>query len=106
MNNYAVIKTGGKQYQVSPGDKLKVEKLNAKAGEELSFDEVLLLKDGTKLAIGTPFLEKTKIKAKVLAQVKGEKVRVVKFRAKSRYRKVQGHRQLLSEVEILPFSKK
>lgn len=106
MNDYAVIKTGGKQYQVSPGDKLEIEKLDAKEGEEIKFSEVLLKKLGEKLNVGKPFLKGETVKAKVLSQKRGDKIRVAKFKAKSRYRKVKGHRQALTEVEILPFSKK
>jgi large subunit ribosomal protein L21 len=101
MTDYAVIKTGGKQYLVMPGDKLKIEKIDSKKDKEVVFDQVLLTKIKEKLAIGKPFLKNVKVKARVLEQEKGEKVRVAKFKAKSRYRKVQGHRQLLTAVEIL-----
>lgn len=95
----AVIKTGGKQYQISEGTKLKVEKLNAEAGSLIDFNQVLLLADGEKVEIGKPTLN-VKVKAKVLAQGKGEKVRVVKYKPKIRYHKVFGHRQAFTEVQI------
>ena len=103
MTDYAVIKTGGKQYLVSPGDKLEVEKVPGKKGEKISFDQVLLTKIKSKLEVGKPFCQNRVVKAKIIEQKRGKKIRVAKFRAKSRYRKVQGHRQQLTEIEILPF---
>lgn len=96
----AVIKTGGKQYKVAEGSKIKVEKLNAEAGKSIDFDQVLLVADGDKVEIGRPALNNVKVKAKVLAQGKGPKVRVVKYKPKVRYHKVFGHRQPFTEVEI------
>ena len=96
----AVIKTGGKQYVVSPGKKLKIEKLNVKDGETVKFPEVLLWSDGEKVEIGTPFLEKT-VEAKILKTAKDKKKIVFKYRPKKRYRKKKGHRQILTEVQVL-----
>jgi len=96
---FAVIKTGGKQYQVSEKDKLKIEKLAVAEGKSVEFDQVLLLADGDKVEVGTPTLKK-KVTAKVLSQGRAKKVNVVKYKAKIRYHKKQGHRQLFTEVEI------
>ena len=96
----AVIKTGGKQYIVSPGQKLKIEKIDKKAGEEVIFDQVLLLEKQKKIEIGTPFLSGVKVMGKVISQGKGKKVIVFKFKAKVRYKKKAGHRQLFTEIEI------
>jgi large subunit ribosomal protein L21 len=97
----AVIKTGGKQYLVSPGDKIKIEKLEAKEGEEITFPEVLLLEKSNKIEIGTPLLEGVKVTAKVLRQDKAKKIIVFKYKAKTRYHVKKGHRQAFTEVEIL-----
>jgi len=97
----AVIKTGGKQYLVSPGDKIKVEKLDAKEGKEINFDQVLLLAKGKAIKIGTPLVKGAKVRARVLEQGKAKKVIVFKYRAKKRYQKKMGHRQPYSQVEIL-----
>lgn len=96
----AVIKTGGKQYLVIPGQKLKIEKLEKKDGDEVVFDEVLLAEKSNKLEIGAPFVGGAKVLGKVLRTAKGKKVIVFKFRAKTRYRKKKGHRQTFTEVEI------
>ena len=96
----AVIKTGGKQYLVIPGQKLKIEKLEKKDGDEVVFDQVLLVEKSNKVEIGTPFIEGAKVTGKVLSQGKGKKVIVFKYRAKTRYRKKKGHRQTFTEVEI------
>lgn len=96
----AVIKTGGKQYLVSPGQKIKIEKLDAKEGKEITFSEVLLLEKGKKVEIGTPFVKGVKVTGKVLSQGKGKKVIVFKYKAKTRYKVKKGHRQPFTEVEI------
>ena len=101
MAELAIIKTGGKQYIVSPGQKLKVEKLPKKEGAAVSFDEVLLVDDGKKTAIGTPKVTGAKVKGKLLKQAKAKKVVVFKFKAKKREKTKKGHRQPYSEVEIL-----
>ena len=97
----AVIKTGGKQYLVCPGQKIVVEKIDKKEGEEVVFDKVLLLQKGKKLKIGTPFVEGAKVIGKVLSHQKGEKIVILKHRRRRRYKVKRGHRQLLTEVEIL-----
>lgn len=97
---YAVIRTGGKQYKVCEGEELLVEKIEAEKKKTVDFDEVLLLVDGKKVHLGQPLVKGVKVKAKILEQIKGEKIRVAKFRAKSRYRRVKGHRQRLTKVKI------
>ena|SRR3989344_399265 len=97
----AIIKTGGKQYFVSPGQKLKIEKLDKKEGEEIAFADVLLLEKQNKLEVGTPFVAGGKVTAKVLGHGKGKKLIVFKYKAKKRYHLKKGHRQPFTEVEIL-----
>jgi large subunit ribosomal protein L21 len=99
----AIIKSGGKQYLVSPGQKIKIEKIEKKEGEEIIFPEVLLLKKGKKLEIGRPLVEGAKVVGKVLKQSKGEKVIVFKHRPRSSYRVKRGHRQNYTIVEISNF---
>jgi len=101
---FAVIKTGGKQYLVSPGDKIKVEKLEADEGKEITFDQVLLVEKGKSVEIGNPLVKGVKVKAKVLKQDKAKKIIVFKYKAKKRYQKKMGHRQPFTEVEILGIS--
>ncbi len=100
MSQFAVIKTGGKQYLVSPGQKIKVEKLDANEGDIFLFDQVLLAGEDKNAEIGTPTLKGAKVEAKVLKQGRGRKVIVFKYHAKTRYRKKKGHRQSYTEVEI------
>ena len=97
---YAVIKTGGKQYRVQQGDVIFIEKLNAQADEAVTFDEVLLVGDAEQSKVGTPVVEGAKVEGKVLAQVKGKKIVVYKYKAKKNERKKQGHRQPYTKVEI------
>jgi len=101
---FAVIQTGGKQYLVSPGDKIQIEKIDKKEGEEVIFSEVLLLEKNKKLEIGTPFVEGAKVIGKVLKQGKGEKVIIFKYKPKKRYKVKKGHRQPFTEVEIKKIS--
>ena len=97
---YAVIKTGGKQYRVQQGDVIFVEKIDAQADEQVTFEEVLLVNDGDATKIGTPVVEGAKVEGKVLAQVKAKKIVVYKYKAKKNERKKQGHRQPYTKVEI------
>ncbi len=101
----AVIKTGGKQYVVKPGDKIKIEKLGKKEGDEVSFSDVLLLEKNEKTEIGNPFIEGVKVTAKVLREEKGEKKIVFKYKPKKRQKTKKGHRQIFTEVEILKIEK-
>lgn len=97
----AVIKTGGKQYLVKPTDVIEIELISdKKAGDEIIFDQVLLREVADKVEIGTPYLAEVKVKAKVLAETKGEKEIVFKYKAKKNYRVKTGHRQKYLKVEI------
>lgn len=97
---YAVIQTGGKQYRVQPGDKLKVETLNAEAGQTFEFDKVLLVQTDDGLKVGRPFLEGGKVTATVTAHGRHAKIKIVKFRRRKHYMRQAGHRQNYTEVEI------
>lgn len=97
---YAIIKTGGKQYRVSEGETLQVEKLDAEVGAEVVFEDVLTVVNDADVKIGQPVVEGAKVTAKVVEQGKGEKILVFKYKAKSNYRKRQGHRQPFTKVEI------
>lgn len=101
--DFAVIMTGGKQYRVSAGDKLKVEKLPAATtGGQIIFDKVLLTSTGGALKIGTPNITGAKVEAKVLREAVKDKTKIVfKYHAKTRYKKKKGHRQPHTEVEIV-----
>lgn len=101
----AVIKTGGKQYLVSPGQKIKVEKLEKKKeGTEVTFKDVLLLEKNKKVEIGFPLVKDAKVTGKILRHGKGKKVISLKYKAKKRYKVKKGHRQPYTEVEILKIS--
>lgn len=97
---FAVIKTGGKQYLVTPGQKLKIEKLETGGGAGVSFSEVLLVVDGVTAEIGAPFISGATVEAEVLKQGRERKKIVFKYHSKARYRKKKGHRQPYTEVEI------
>lgn len=98
---YAVVKTGGKQYRVSAGEKLKVEQIPADVGGEIALDQVLLVADGEAVMLGTPLVAGATVKAKVIGHGRGDKVRIFKMRRRKHYRKSQGHRQNYTEIEIL-----
>ena len=95
----AIIKTGGKQYLVQPGDKLKIEKIEEKEGATVSFNEVLLIEKDAKVEVGTPFL-KAEVTATVLSHGKGDKVVIFKYKPKKRESRKIGHRQPYTEIEI------
>jgi large subunit ribosomal protein L21 len=97
---YAVIKTGGKQYRVAAGEKLKIEQLPADIGAEIVIDQVLLVADGDNLKMGRPLVTGASVQAKVLAQGRHDKVRIFKLRRRKHYQKHQGHRQNYTEIEI------
>lgn len=96
-----IIKTGGKQYKVKAGDRIKIEKLEGKEGDKISFGDVLLLGDEKGLKVGTPTIKGAKVEAKILKQGKGKKVWGIKHKAKKRYKVKFGHRQMFTEVEIV-----
>lgn len=102
--NIAIIKTGGKQYLVTEGQRLKVEKLNQSEGDEFEFEKVLLFANGQEIKVGQPYVEGVKVRAKVLKNGKGEKKIVFRFKNKTRYKKKKGHRQAYTEVQILSIS--
>ena len=97
---YAVFRTGGKQYRASKGDRLRVERLDAAEGDAIEFDEVLLVGEGPKVKVGAPLVSGSKVKAKVTGQGKGRKVNVIKFKRRTNYQRLKGHRQHYTEVEI------
>ena len=97
---YAIIKTGGKQYKVSEGDVITVEKLAANEGDAVVFDQVLTVVNDADVKVGTPVVEGAKVTGKVEAQGKAKKILVFKYKAKSNYRRRQGHRQPFTKVVI------
>ena len=101
---YAVVKTGGKQYRVAAGEKLKVEQIPADIGSEIVLSEVLVVADGEKLTTGAPLVSGATVTARVVAHGRGDKVRIYKMRRRKHYRKSQGHRQNYTEIEILGIS--
>jgi large subunit ribosomal protein L21 len=103
MTNFAVIQTGGKQYKVEAGSKLKIEKIigEYKVGDKLSFENVLLTVDGEDVKIGTPFVSGAKVEAEIVDIAKHKTVEVVKYMPKSRYFKKNGHRQPYFEIQVL-----
>jgi large subunit ribosomal protein L21 len=98
---YAVIKTGGKQYRVSAGEKLKVESIAADVGAEIVLDQVLFLGNGEEVAMGAPLVSGAAVTARVVGHGRGDKIRIFKMRRRKHYRKSQGHRQNFTEIEIL-----
>lgn len=102
---FAVIKTGGKQYLVSPKDKIKIEKVDIEEGKEIIFDQVLMLsKSDKEVKIGTPFVKGAKVAAKVLKQGKAPKIIIFKYKPKKRQQTKKGHRQPYTEIEITKIS--
>ena len=97
---YAVIETGGKQYRVTEGQSIKVEKLSADEGSKIDLDKVLLVANGDDIKIGAPYVDGGKVTATVKSHGKGKKVMIMKFRRRKHHQKVQGHRQQFTELEI------
>ncbi|MFH0819558.1 MAG: 50S ribosomal protein L21 [bacterium] len=97
----AVIKTGGKQYLVKEGEILKIEKIEPARGKTIKFDQVLLRVDGESVEIGKPYLKDIKVEAEILEQGKAKKITVIKYKAKVRYKRKKGHRQLFTKVKIV-----
>lgn len=98
---YAVIKTGGKQYRVKPGDKLRVESLDVDEGESIDIDQVLMVGEGEEISVGNPLVSGAVVNAKVLSHGRGKKIDVIKFRRRKHYRRQMGHRQNFTELEIV-----
>ncbi|MFC1602713.1 50S ribosomal protein L21 [Pseudomonadota bacterium] len=101
---YAVIQTGGKQYRVSQGDTVKVEKLGADEGASVELDKVLMLADGEDIKIGAPYVGGGKVTATIKSHGRGKKVKIIKFRRRKHHMKRQGHRQWYTELEITGIS--
>ena len=101
---YAVIKTGGKQYRVSQGDRLRVEKLPGNVGDAVSFGEVLLVGSGDGVKVGAPLVSGAKVEAKIVAQDRAKKLVIFKFRRRKNYRRKSGHRQPFTALEITGIS--
>jgi large subunit ribosomal protein L21 len=97
---YAVIKTGGKQYRVAPGEKLKIEQIPADIGSEIVLDQILMVADGEAVTVGTPLISGATVKATVVAHGRGDKVQIFKMRRRKHYQKHQGHRQNYTEIRI------
>ncbi len=97
---YAVIQTGGKQYRVAVGDQLTIEKLAVKVGDEIALDRVVMIADGERLSVGKPLLANASVKATVIGEGRGDKVRIFKMRRRKGYRHSQGHRQSYIKVRI------
>ncbi|MBL8359903.1 MAG: 50S ribosomal protein L21 [Rubrivivax sp.] len=97
---YAVIKTGGKQYKVAAGEKIKVEQIAADVGQEITIDQVLAVGNGAELKVGTPWVAGASVKATVVAQGRHDKVRIFKMRRRKHYQRHGGHRQHYTELQI------
>jgi large subunit ribosomal protein L21 len=98
---YAIFKTGGKQYRVAAGDKLNVEKLDVSVGDTITFDEVLAAGDGDSIRVGAPLVDGAKVTAKVLGQIRDDKVTAFKFKRRKGFHKTKGHRRQVTRVEIV-----
>lgn len=97
---YAIIETGGKQYRVSPGSTVKIEKITGDRGNKVVLDKVLAVSDGESLTVGTPYVEGAVVTGTIMRQGKGKRIKGFKYKAKTNYRKRYGHRQLFTEVRI------
>jgi large subunit ribosomal protein L21 len=97
---YAVIKTGGKQYRVAPGEKIKIEQIPADVGAQIVLDQVLMVADGDAVTLGTPLVSGAKVSATVLGHGRGVKVKIFKMRRRKHYQRTQGHRQNYTEIRV------
>ncbi len=97
---YAVIQTGGKQYRVAKGQKLKIEKIEAETDSLIKFDNVLMVSEGGSVVLGQPFVKGAVVTAKVLDQGRGKKIRIIKFKRRKHYMRKMGHRQWLTHIEV------
>lgn len=104
MKKYAIIQLLGKQYQVAEGEQIIVDKLDKKDGEKLEVTDVLLIKNEQEVLVGQPLVDKAKVQLKVIKQQRADKIRVARFKAKSRYRKVYGHKQPQTVLEVVSIS--
>jgi len=101
---YAVIKTGGKQYRVSEGDIIEIEKLDSDEGAAVDFEDILMVGEGEDVKIGTPFIDGCKVTGTITEQKRGKKIEIIKFRRRKHHQKRTGHRQYLTKVEITSIS--
>ena len=101
---YAVFRTGGKQYRARQGERVRIERLEAAVGDAVAFEEVLLVGEGAKVKVGAPLVSGGKVDAKVVSQGRDDKIIIIKFRRRKHYKRVQGHRQAFTEVEITGIS--
>jgi large subunit ribosomal protein L21 len=101
---YAVFRTGGKQYRAREGERVRIERLEAAVGDAVAFDQVLLVGEGAKVKVGAPLVSGGKVEAKVVSQGRDDKITIIKFRRRKHYKRVQGHRQQFTEVEITGIS--
>lgn len=101
---FAVFQSGGKQHRVSEGDVVKLEMLEVEPGEEVVFDQVLMVANGDNINVGSPYVEGSQVKAEVLRTDRGKKVRIIKFKRRKDYMRRQGHRQWFTEVKITAIS--
>ena len=97
---YAVIKTGGKQYRVAPGEKIKIEQIPADVGATIVLDQVLMVADGDAVKVGTPLVTGATVSATVMSHGRGVKVKIFKMRRRKHYQKTQGHRQNYTEIRV------
>lgn len=97
---YAVVEISGHQYKIAEGEEFDVDKIEGEKGKKLTFDKVLLLVDEKKISLGKPLVKKAKVIAKIVDQFKGKKIRVATYKAKSRYRRVIGHRSQLTKIKV------
>ena len=97
---YAVIKAGGKQYRVAPGENIKIEQVQADVGATIVLDQVLMVADGEAVKVGTPTVAGAKVSATVVAHGRGPKIRIFKMRRRKHYQKTQGHRQNYTEIRV------
>jgi large subunit ribosomal protein L21 len=97
---YAVIKTGGKQYRVAPGEKIKIEQIPADVGAQIVLDQVLMVSDGDAVTLGNPLVSGAKVSATVIAHGRGAKVKIFKLRRRKHYQRTQGHRQNYTEIRV------
>ena len=97
---YAVIKTGGKQYRVAPGEKIKIEQIPADVGAQIVLDQVLMVSDGDAVKLGNPLVSGAKVSATVIAHGRGVKVKIFKLRRRKHYQRTQGHRQNYTEIRV------
>jgi large subunit ribosomal protein L21 len=97
---YAVIKTGGKQYRVAPGEKLKIEQIPADVGSQITLDQVLMVGEGESVKVGNPLVPGAKVTATVVSHGRGEKIRIFKMRRRKHYQRTQGHRQNYTEIRV------